>query len=90
MANASVLLFPVEMERRRVSEGPIPARTDKEGRFNVKAAPGEYFVFVFDRRRNDIPVAMPTEASLIKNASTLQKISLQRGDEKRIVEVVGP
>lgn len=90
LANAAVLLFPVEVERRRVGEGPIPARSDKEGRFTVKAAPGDYFVFVFDRRRNDGPVAMPGEASLMKNASTLQKISVQRGDEKRIIEVVGP
>ena len=88
--NATVLLFPVEAERRRTSDGPIIAVSDKDGRFVVKGAPGEYFVFVIDRTRKDIPVVMPTEADLVKNATTLQKINLQRGDEKKVVEVVGP
>jgi uncharacterized GH25 family protein len=90
LTDAAVLLFPAEAERRRVSVEPIAARTDKEGRFVVKAAPGDYFVFVFNRRRKDIPIALPTETSLIKNSSTLQKISVQREDQKKVVEVVGP
>lgn len=90
ISNAAVLLFPVETERRRMSDGPIIVSSDKDGRFAVKGAPGEYFVFVVNRRRGDLPVELPTETSLIKNASTLQKINLQRGDEKRVVEVVGP
>lgn len=90
LTDAAILLFPVEVERRRISDGPLVARTDKEGRFVVKGAPGEYFVFVFDRRRKGIPLMTPTEATLIKNSGTLQKIRLQPGAEKGIVEVVGP
>jgi len=90
LANATVMLFPVEAERRRISDGPIIVLGNKDGRFIVKTAPGEYFVFVVDRRRKGVPVEMPTETSLVKNASTLQKINLQRGDEKRVVEVLGP
>ena len=90
LANAAILLFPAETERRRITLDPIAARTDKEGRFTVKAAPGEYFVFVFDRGRKDVPIVMPSETSLIKNASTLQKVSVQRDDQKKVVEVVGP
>jgi hypothetical protein len=90
LVNGMVMLFPVELERRRISDGPIVAFSDKDGRFVVKAAPGEYFVFVVDRRRKDVPVVMPAEASLVKDASTLQKINLQRADEKRVVEIVGP
>jgi hypothetical protein len=90
LTNVMVMFFPVEVERRRLSDGPIVAFSDKDGRFVVRAAPGEYFVFVVDRRRKDIPVVMPTEASLVKNASSMQKINLQRADEKRVVEIVGP
>ena len=88
--DAAVLLLPAEPERRRIDVTPIAVRTDKEGRFTIKAAPGEYFVVVFDRRRKNVPIVMPTETSLIKNASTLQKINFQRTDEKKVVEVVGP
>ena len=90
LSNATVLLFPVEAERRRMSDEPIAIVSDKEGHFAVKAAPGEYFAFVVDRRRKDVSFEMPTEASLVKNASALQKIKIERGDEKRVVEVVGP
>ena len=88
--NAVVLLFPVEVERRRVTETPIAVRTDKEGRFVVKGAPGDYFVVVFDRGRKDMPVTLPSERSIVKNSSTLQKITLQPGNEKKVVEVTGP
>jgi hypothetical protein len=90
LTNVMVMLFPAEVERRRISDGPIVAFSDKDGRFLVKAAPGEYFVFVVDRRRKDVPVFVPTEDSLVKNASTLQKINLQRADEKKVMEIVGP
>lgn len=90
LPNATVLLFPVEPERRRVSDDPLAARTDKDGRFAVKGAPGEYFMFVFDRRRKDLPMEVPTEESLIKNSASLPKIKLEPGIEKRIVELVGP
>jgi uncharacterized GH25 family protein len=90
VGKATVLLFPVEAERRRTSDGPVVAFSDKDGRFTVKAAPGEYFVFVVNRDRKDAAVELPSEASLVKNAFRLQKITLQRGDEKRVVEVVGP
>ncbi len=90
LTDAVVVLLPVETERRRLTEEPIAARTDKDGRFVVKGGPGEYFVVVLDRRRKDIPAALPTEASLIKNSATLQKVSLQRVDEKKVVEVLGP
>ncbi|HET6978335.1 MAG TPA: carboxypeptidase regulatory-like domain-containing protein [Pyrinomonadaceae bacterium] len=90
LVDAVVLLFPVEIERRRLSEGPIAARTDKDGRFVVKAPPGEYFVVVLDHQRKDGPVTLPAEANLIKNSSSLQKIIVQRADEKKIVEVTGP
>lgn len=89
LTNATILLFHVEEERRRVSDGPITLSTDKAGRFVVKAPPGEYFVFVVDRTRKEDPLALPTEANLIKNSSTLQKINLQRRED-RVVEVVGP
>lgn len=87
LSNARVVLIPVEAERRRMIDEPIVAISDKDGRFTVKAAPGEYFVLVVDRR---VAVEMPSEASLDKNTSGLQKINLQRGDEKKVVEVVGP
>jgi hypothetical protein len=89
LSNVAVLLLPVEAERRRITD-PIVLFSDKDGRFAVKSAPGEYFVFVFDRRQKEAPFEMPSEASLVKNASTLQKINLQHGDEKKVVEVVGP
>ena len=89
LSNASVLLLPVEPERRRITDGPVIAFSDKDGRFAVKSAPGEYFLFVVDRRK-DVPFEMPSEASLVKDASTLQKITLQRGDEKKLFELVGP
>jgi hypothetical protein len=90
LRDAVVLLFPVEVERRRVTETPIAVRTDKEGRFVVKSAPGDYFVVVFDRGRKDMPVTLPSERSIVKNSSTMQKITLQPGDEKKVVEVTGP
>ena len=89
LSNAAVLLLPAEPERRRMSDGPIVVFSDKDGRFAVKSAPGEYFVFVLDRRKG-VPFELPSEANLIKNAASLQKINLQRGDEKKVVEIVGP
>ena len=89
LSYASVLLLPVEPERRRIIDGPTVVFSDKDGRFTVKSAPGEYFVFIVDRRTR-VPFEMPSEASLVKNASTLQKITLQHGSEKKVVEVVGP
>ena len=89
LSNASVVLLPAEPERRRISNDPIVVFSDKDGRFAVKSAPGEYFVFVVDRRKG-VPFELPSEASLAKNAATLQKINLQRGDEKKVVEIVGP
>lgn len=90
LRDAIVLLFPVDVERRRVIEAPIVVRTDKEGRFIVKGAPGDYFVFVFNGDRKETPVTLPTEASIVKNSSALQKITLQAADEKKVVEVTGP
>ena len=90
LRDAVVLLFPIELARRRLLEGPITARTDKDGRFIVKGAPGEYFVFLLNRGQKEMPLALPTEASIVKNSSTQQKITLQPGDEKKIVEVTGP
>ena len=90
LRDAVILLFPVEVERRRVTEAPIAVRTDKEGRFVLKGAAGEYFVFVFDRGQKDVPVTLPTEASIVKNSSTLQKITLFPGNEKKVVEITGP
>jgi len=90
LTDAAILLFPVEAERRRLTEGPLAARTNGEGRFVIKGAPGEYFVFVLDRRRKGVPAVMPTEEALIKNSAKQQKIRLQAGDEKRTVEVFGP
>ena len=89
LTNAALLLVSADAAQRRMSDGPLIARTDKEGRFVVKGAPGDYFVFVVDRGRKDAPAVVPTEATLIEQASTLQKITLQRGGEK-VVEVVGP
>ena len=89
LTNAALLLVPAEAAQRRMSDGPLIARTDKEGRFVVKGAPGDYFVFVVDRGRKDEPAVIPTEATLIEQASTLQKMTLQLGGQK-IVEVVGP
>src|ERR1041385_6938742 len=89
LSNLAVLLLPVEAERRRITD-PIVVFSDKDGRFAAKSAPGEYFVFVFDRRRKEGPYELPSETSLIRNASTLQKINVQRGDEKKVVEIVGP
>ena len=90
MSNAAVLLFPVEAERRRITDEPIAVFTDKDGRFTVKAAAGEYFVFVIDRRRKDVAFQMPSEATFVRKASRLQKIKIERGGEKKVVEVVGP
>lgn len=90
ISTATVLLFPVEPERRRMTDEPIAVYTDKDGRFTVKAAAGEYFVFVIDRRRKDVAFQIPSEASFVKKASRFQKIKLERGAEKRVVEVVGP
>lgn len=89
LSNATVLLIPVEAERRRMSDEPVAVFSDKNGSFTVKSAPGEYFVFVVDRRREG-PFELPAEANLVKNASTLQRIKVERVDEKKVVEVVGP
>ena len=89
LSKATVLLIPVEAERRRISDEPIVVFSDKNGRFTAKSAPGEYFVFVVDRRRQDA-FELPAEADLVKHASVLQRIKLERGDDKKVVEVVGP
>jgi hypothetical protein len=72
-----------------MNDEPIVVVADKDGRFAVKGAPGEYFVFVVDRRHKDA-TELPSEASLVRNASALQRIKLERGDEKKVVEVFGP
>jgi hypothetical protein len=88
LTDAAVLLLPVDAGRRRAMPEALTSRTDKEGRFVIKGAPGEYFVFVFDRRRKG-KLIRPAEETLAKQSARLQKIRLQRGDENRIVEVVG-
>lgn len=89
LSNATVMLIPAEAERRRMIDQPTVVITDKDGRFAMKSPPGEYFVMVAERRRN-VAVEIPSEASLVKNTAGLQKINLQRGDEKKVVELVGP
>ena len=86
LPGAAVLLIPVEPERRRVNEDQIVARAGKDGRFVVKAAPGEYFVLVLDRQNKDAPVEITKDTDL----TALKKIKLEPGDNKRIGELVGP
>ncbi len=88
LANASVFLFPVEPERRRIIDEPLTARTDKEGRFSIAGPPGEYFVFVYDRPEKGSYITLPTEEIINKNSGPLHRVRLAPGEQKT-VEVVG-
>jgi hypothetical protein len=90
LVEATILLFPIEAERRRLTGEPLVTRTDKDGRFVIKGAPGEYFVFVFEPQKKGVSLVVPSEETLMKNAAALQKVRLQPRDDKRVVEVVGP
>ncbi|HSS18584.1 MAG TPA: carboxypeptidase-like regulatory domain-containing protein [Pyrinomonadaceae bacterium] len=87
--DAAILLLPVDPVQRRITDGPLIARTNQEGRFLIKGAPGEYFVFVFDRQRKNTLVR-PTEEKIVRDSARLPRVRLQPGNEKKVIELLSP
>ncbi|HEY0429854.1 MAG TPA: carboxypeptidase-like regulatory domain-containing protein [Pyrinomonadaceae bacterium] len=83
VAGAEFTLVPVDAARRRITSFYRTVRTDKDGEFKTKLAPGEYAIVSFDARaaaRNQDEFFKWLDAA-VKDA---QKVKIEAGREETV------
>ncbi|HET6978334.1 MAG TPA: carboxypeptidase-like regulatory domain-containing protein [Pyrinomonadaceae bacterium] len=81
VAGASVVIFPVDERRRNLRSLWGLARTDADGKFSLRLAPGEYFVLAWSPA-NEPNVAV--ESYVRTRASTARRLTIRPNEIKSL------